>query len=105
MNRVQTESPLKVVQGKRSDSRVLAAKIFERHGIKLGEHDASFAVVTLNELVLRRLMAELLDQVDQHNRAAFAAFQRTIQGLEGHASNVLVHQVRDSANGLKCWWQ
>ena len=98
---MHAELPLKVVPGKRSDSRALAAKVFERHGIKLGENDASFAIVTLNELVLRKAMAELLDQVDQHNKAALAAFQRTIQGLEGHAGNVLAHQVRDSANGLK----
>jgi hypothetical protein len=89
------------VPGKRSDSRALAAKVFERHGIKLGENDASFAVVTLNELVMRKLMAEWVDQADQHTKAALAAFNRTIQGLEGHASNVLAHQVRDSANGLK----
>jgi hypothetical protein len=101
MNHAQAELPLKVVPGKRSDSRALAAKVFERHGIKLGENDASFAVVTLNELVMRKLMAEWLAQLDQHNKAALAAFHRTIQGLEGHASNVLAHQVRDSANGLK----
>jgi hypothetical protein len=89
------------VPGKRCDSRALAAKVFERHGFKLGENDASFAIVTLNELALRKAMAELLDQVDSHNKAAFAEFQRTIQGLEGHASNGLAHQVRDSANGLK----
>jgi hypothetical protein len=101
MNHVQAELPLKVVPGKRSDARTLAAKVFERHGIKLGENDASFAVITLNELVMRELMAELLDQVDQHHKAALAAFQLTIQGMEGHASNMLVRQVRDSANGLK----
>jgi hypothetical protein len=101
MNRTQAELPFKIVPGKRSDSRALAAKVFERHGIKLGENDAAFAVVTLNELVLRRLMAELLDQVDQRNKAVLAAFQRTIQGLEAHANNMLAHQVRDSANGLK----
>lgn len=101
MNRAQADLPLKVVPGKRSDSNALAAKVFERHGIKLGENDASFAVVTLNELVLRKLIAELLEQVDQHNKAALAAFQHTIQGLERHASNVLAHQVRDSANGWK----
>jgi hypothetical protein len=101
MNRAQPELPLKVVPGKRSDSHALAAKIFERHGIKLGEHDASFAIVTLNELVLRKLMAELLAQLDQHNKAAVAEFHRIIQGLEGHASTVLARQIRDSANGLK----
>jgi hypothetical protein len=57
--------------------------------------------VTLNELVTRKLMVEWLAQLDQHRKAALAAFHRTIQGLEGHASNVLAHQVRDSANGLK----
>jgi hypothetical protein len=101
MNRAEAELPLKAVPGKRYDSRALAAKVFERHGFKLGENDASFAIVTLNELVLRGAMAELLDQVDRHNKAALAAFQRTIQSLEGHAGNVLALQVRDSANGLK----
>ena len=101
MNPAEAELPLKAVPGKRHDARTLAAKVFERHGFKLGENDASFAIVTLNELVLRKAMAELLDQVDQHNKAAFAAFQRTIQGLEGHAGNILAHQVRDSANGFK----
>ena len=101
MNHAQAELPLKVVPGKRADSRALAAKVFERHGIKLGENDASFAIVTLNELVMRKLMVEWLAQLDQHNKAALAEFHRTIQGLEGHASNVLARQVRDSANGLK----
>ncbi|MBV9506968.1 MAG: hypothetical protein JO323_18410, partial [Acidobacteriia bacterium] len=89
MNRAQAELPLKALPDKRSDSRALAAKVFERHGIKLGENDASFAVVTLNELVMRKLMAEWVAQLDQHNKAALAEFHRTIQGLEGHASNVL----------------
>ena len=101
MNRSQAELPLKVLPGKRSDSRALAAKVFERHGIKLGEQDACFAIVTLNELVMRQLMAEWLAQLDQHNKAALAEFHRTIQGLEAHVSDVLAHQVRDSANGLK----
>jgi len=101
MNRAQAELPLKVVPDKRSDSRALAAKVFERHGIKLREDDAAFALVTLNEWALRKAMAELLQQVDQHNKAALAAFQRTIQELEGHAGRLLAHQVRDSANGLR----
>jgi hypothetical protein len=101
MNPAEAELPLKAVPGKRHDARTLAAKVFERHGFKLGENDASFAIVTLNELVLRKAMAELLDQVDRHNKAALAEFQRTIQGLEEHAGNVLAHQVRNSANGLK----
>jgi hypothetical protein len=101
MNRVQAELPLKPVPVKRSDSSTLAAKVFEHHGIKLGENDASFAIVTLNELVMRKLMAELLEEVDQHNSVALSAFQRTMPGLERHACNVLAHQVRASANGLK----
>jgi len=41
---------------------------FDRHGLKLAENDASFAIVTLNESVVRKAIAELLDQMDQHNK-------------------------------------
>ncbi|MGA2579664.1 MAG: hypothetical protein ABSH24_27010, partial [Bryobacteraceae bacterium] len=66
MSRAQPELPLKVVPGKRHDARVLAAQVFERHGIKLREGDPAFALVTLNELTLRKVMGELLQEVDQH---------------------------------------
>jgi len=101
MSQAQAELSLKAVPGKRSDTRALAAKVFERHGITLREDDPAFALVTLNELTLRKVMSELLEQVDQHIKAALAEFQLTIQRVERRAGNVLAQQVRDSANGLK----
>jgi hypothetical protein len=71
--------------------------VFERHGITLGEDDPAFALVTLNELILRQLLGELLAQVDEHLRAGLAQFEVTMQRAEGHAGKVLARQVRDSA--------
>ncbi len=100
MSRAQPELPLKVMPPKRTDARVLAAKVFERHGITLGEDDPAFALVTLNELILRKAMGELLEQVDEHINAVLAEFQVSMQRVEGRASKVLAQQVRDSAGGL-----
>ena len=101
MRRAQAELPLNVVPEKRSDARALAAKVFERHGITLREDDPAFALVTLNELTLRKAIGELLQQVDQHINVALAEFQVTMQRVEGHACKVLAHQVKESANALK----
>jgi hypothetical protein len=100
MSRAQPELPLKVVPPKRTDARGLAAKVFDRHGIKLGEDDPAFALVTLNELILRKLIGELLEQVDEHIKAWLAEFQVTMQHVEGRAGKVLAQQVRDSWGGL-----
>jgi hypothetical protein len=80
---------------------VLAAQVFERHGIKLREDDPAFALVTLNELTLRKVMGELLQEVDQHITARLAEFELTMQRVEGRAGKFLAHQVRDSAAGLQ----
>ena len=101
MRGAQPELPLKVVPGKKSDARGLAAKVFERHGIALKEDDPAFALVTLNELVLRKLMDELLKDVDQHITARLAEFEQTMQRVEQRAGKVLAQQVRESADGLR----
>src|SRR3984885_3368051 len=101
MSKAQPELPLKAVPGKRPDARALAAKVFERHGITLREDDPAFALVTLNELTLRTVIGELLQEVDQHITARLAEFQLAMQQVEGRASKVLAQQVRDSACGLQ----
>jgi len=101
MNRAQPELPLKAVPAVRPDARALAAKVFERHGITLREDDPAFALVTLNELTLRKAMGELLQEVDQHIKAALAEFQFTMRRVEGHAGTTLAQQVRESAGGLQ----
>ena len=98
---VQPELPLKVVLGKRSDARAVAAHVFERQGITLREDDPAFALVTLNELTLRKVMGELLQEVDQHITARLAEFELTMQRVERRADKLLAHQVRDSAAGLQ----
>lgn len=101
MSLAQPELPLKVVPGKRADVRAFAAKVFERHGIALKEDDPAFALVTLNELILRKLMEELLKDVDQHITAKLAEFEQTIQRVEHRAGEVLAQQVRESAGELR----
>ena len=101
MSLAPPELPLKVVPGKQPDVRAFAAKVFERHGIALKEDDPAFALVTLNELILRKLMADLLAEVDQHMTARLAEFEQTMQRVEARASKVLARQVRGSAGGLR----
>ena len=101
MSLAQPQLPLKVVPGIRSDARAMATKVFERHGITLREDDPAFALVTLNELALQKVMSELLQEVDQHIKAALAEFQLTIRRVEGRAGTMLAQQVRDSTGGLQ----
>ena len=100
MSAAQPQLPLKAELGKRFDVRAFAAKVFERHGIALKEDDPAFALVTLNELILRKLMGELLKDVDQHMTARLAEFEQTMQRVEARASKVLAQQVRESAGAL-----
>ncbi len=101
MNAARPELPLKVVAGHRSDVRMLAAQVFERHGIALKEDDPAFALVTLNELILRKLTSELLSEVNQQIAARLAEFEKTMQQGEQRASKTLAHQVRESAGVLR----
>jgi len=101
MTQAQAELPFEALPGRRSDARTLAATVFERHGISLREDDPAFALVTLNELVLRKATGDLLEQVDRHIKAALAEFQLTMQSVERRAGSALAQQVRDSASGLK----
>jgi Transcriptional activator TraM len=101
MKAVQPQLPLKVMPGKRPDARALAAKVFERHGITLREDDPAFALVTLNELILRNLIAELWQEMDQHVRARLAEFDQAIERAEWRAGKTLAQQVRESAGRLQ----
>jgi hypothetical protein len=101
MSVVDPGSPLRLAAGKRVDTRVLAAKVFERHGIALKEDDPAFALVTLNELILRELMNELLKDVDQHMVARLAEFEQTIRRVEVRACKVLAQQIKDVADGFR----
>jgi len=101
MSRAKSELPLQLVVGKRTDLRSLAATVFERHGIALQEDDPAFALVTLNELILQKLMGELLENGDKHMTARLAEFEQTMQRVEARASKVLAQQVRESAGGLR----
>jgi hypothetical protein len=101
MSAAQPELPLKAVPGRRVDARALATKVFERHGIALKEDDPAFALVTLNELVLRKVMEELLKNTDQHMTARLAEFEQTMQRVEQRAAKFLAQQVRGSADELR----
>ena len=100
MSAAQPQLPFKAEPGKRFDVRAFAAKVFERHGIAQKEDDPAFALVTLNELILRKLMGELLKDVDQHMTARLGEFEQTMQRVEARASKVLAQQVRESAGAL-----
>jgi len=58
------------------DTKQAIAKVVERHGILLHPDDPAFAIVTLNELALEAMSAELLQQVNNSIREFRAAADR-----------------------------
>ena len=54
----------------------LIAEVAARHGILLKRDDAAFALVTLNQLVLEQIMAELCERLRHEIAEVEAAFVR-----------------------------
>lgn len=65
------------------------------------EDDPAFALVTLNELMLRKLTSEALKDVEQRIAGRLAVFDQTMQRVEQRASKALGHQVRESSAALQ----
>jgi len=101
MSRPQPALTPQAASGARADARALAAKVYERHGIALHDDDPAFALVTLNELTLRKAMADLLGQVDQRIKSELSQFQLSMERLEVRGGKMLAQQVRDSASVMQ----
>ncbi len=72
------------------DLRALIGEVAARTHIRLDEDDPAFALVTLNQLVLERTVAELLQQV----RATMTEFEQSTTKLQGRLGGLLANELR-----------
>ena len=81
----------------RIDVQRLIGVVAERHGILLKPDDAAFALVTLNELVLRGAAAELMENV----HCALADHEAAASRLQTRAGGMLAAEVREAASEIR----
>ena len=84
-------------QNGRLDVQRLIGAVAERHGILLKPDDAAFALVTINQLILEDVMAELLGKV----REAMAEFDEAAERVQTRAGGVLAREVKDAAATIR----
>jgi hypothetical protein len=83
--------------GGRLDVQHIIGAVAARHGILLKPDDAAFALVTINQLVLEEVMAELLERV-QH---AMADFDQAAARVQTRAGSLLASEVKDVTGAIR----
>jgi len=81
----------------RIDIKQVIAKVAERHGILLRPDDPAFAIVTLNELVLEAIAAELVQQVNSSIKEFRAAADR----IQLRAGAAVAEEVRTAIDSVR----
>jgi hypothetical protein len=76
----------------------LIGEVASRHGILLKPDDAAFALVTINELVLEKVMSELLIKV----RDAVTDFEHAAVRVQAKAGSLLASEVKNAAEAIHC---
>ncbi len=80
-----------------ADIDLLIGKVAERNGIRLDKDDPAFAIVTLNELVLREAVRDLHGQI----QATINGFNDSVGRLDARAGLVIAQAVRQSAAEIR----
>jgi hypothetical protein len=80
----------------RDVQRIIGA-VAERHGILLKPDDAAFALVTINQLMLEEIMADLLEEV----RSAITEFDEAAGRVQSRAGSLLASEVKDAAATIR----
>jgi hypothetical protein len=75
----------------------LIGEVAARHGILLKADDAAFALVTINQLILEEVMAELLKKVEQ----AVTEFEAAAARVQTRAGSLLASEVKDAAAAIR----
>ena len=70
------------------DVHELIGKVAEQNGIRLDHDDPAFALVTLNEIVLKATA----DHLRQEIQSTVDSFADSVQRLEARAGAVLAHE-------------
>ena len=79
------------------DLQEMIAEVAKRHGIILAPDDAIFAVVTLNELVMKKTAQNAASMM----AATVDRLQVSLQRAEARASQLFVQQARDSVQEFR----
>lgn len=80
-----------------ADIDLLIGKVAERNGIRLDKDDPVFAIVTLNELVLREATRDLHAQI----QTTINGFDDSVGRLDARAGAVIAQAVRQSAAEIR----
>ena len=79
------------------DVHELIGKVAEQNGIRLDQDDPAFALVTLNELVLKATAEHLRSEI----QSTIDSFSDAVQRLESRAGAVLAHEVKQATADLR----
>ena len=79
------------------DRDYLIGKVVEQDGIRLGKDDPAFALVTLNELILKDLVADLGAQL----KCTVDEFGESAKRLDERAGSAIAGQVTQSAAAIR----
>ena len=79
------------------DVQRLIGTVAARHGILLKPDDAAFALVTINQLILEEVMAEMLGKV-QHS---VADFEEAAARVQARAGSLLAGEVKAAAVAIR----
>ena len=79
------------------DVNELIGKVAEQNGIRLDHDDPAFALVTLNELVLKTTADHLRREI----QSTVDSFADSVQRLEARAGAVLAHEVTQATADVR----
>jgi hypothetical protein len=79
------------------DVHELIGKVAEQNGIRLDHDDPAFALVTLNEIVLKATADHLRREI----QSTVDSFSDSVQRLEARAGAVLAHEVRQVTTDVR----
>ena len=79
------------------DVQELIGKVAEQNGIRLDHDDPAFALVTLNEIVLKATADHLRREI----QSTVDSFSDSVQRLEARAGAVLAHEVRHATADVR----
>lgn len=79
------------------DTKRLMAEIALRHGIRMDGSDPALAIVTLNQLVLEELTAELAGRIGLNLRD----FESSVQKIQTRAGKLVAQEFNERAAALR----
>jgi hypothetical protein len=79
------------------DTKKAIAKVAERHGILLRPDDPAFAIVTLNELILEAMAAQLVQQIN----SSLTEFRAAADRIQLRAGAKFAEEVQIAIDSLR----